>query len=83
MAFGGKRFTGVMTCYIALNTESGLDGETSNTANVTSGVPQGTVMGHLFLIYINYLPDLIKSKPRPFTDDCLLYRYLQQWEVLG
>ena len=39
-----------------------------------SSVPQGSVIGPvLFLIFINDLPDNIRSSVRLFADDCVLY----------
>ena len=44
---------------------------------VTSGVPQGSVFGPiLFLIYINDLPNEIKSSIRLFADDAIMYRQI-------
>ena len=49
-------------------------GTSSATAEVTSGVPQGTVLGPLlFLLYTNDLPDGLKSQVRLFADDALVY----------
>ena len=52
-----------------------LDGQASDPVPVLSGVPQGSVLEPvLFLIFINDLPDNIRSSVRLFADDCVLYR---------
>ena len=51
-----------------------IDGEESESAPVTSGVPQGSVLGHiLFPIYLNDLPDEVCSQVRLSADDTSLY----------
>ena len=53
-----------------------LDGVSSSSVWVQSGVPQGTVMGPLlFILYISDLPQGIKSQVRLFADDCILLEY--------
>ena len=50
-----------------------VNGATSSSTIVTSGVPQGTVLGPLlFLLYINDLPDNLSTSVRLFADDCIL-----------
>ena len=51
-----------------------LENEKSSQVAVTSGVPQGSVLGPiLFLVFINDLPDGIRSKVRLFADDTAVY----------
>ena len=57
-----------------------LEGSSSETTSVVSGVPQGTVPGPLlFLLHINDLPSSVKSNVRLFADDCLLYREIDTY----
>ena len=45
-----------------------------NSEKITSGVPQGSVLGpFFFLAYINNLPVQVKSRVRLFDDDTALY----------
>ena len=56
-----------------------LEGEMSSKAPVTSGVPQGTVLGPiLFLIYINDFPEYLQhSTLRLFADDSIIYKEIK------
>ncbi len=51
-----------------------VNGERSDWGNVTSGIPQGSVLGPtLFILFINDLPDNIQSQTKMFADDTKLY----------
>lgn len=54
-----------------------VNGISSAWTDVTSGVPQGSVIAALlFVIYINDLPDNIKSHIFLFADDCKFFRQI-------
>ena len=50
-----------------------VNGTRSSYVSVTSGVPQGSVLGPLFLIYINGLPDVVFNLVKLFADDTKLF----------
>lgn len=61
-----------------------LNGTISTSTRVTSGVPQGSVLGPLlFLIYINDITENIQSHIKLFADDCVLYREINTSDDLA
>ena len=51
-----------------------IDGQFSDWADVSSGIPQGSVLGPtLFLIFINDLPDKVRNLVKIFADDTKIY----------
>ena len=52
-----------------------VNGEESSWCDITSGIPQGSVLGPvLFVIFINDLPDDIDGKVKMYADDTKMYR---------
>lgn len=52
-----------------------VNGQGFSTAKVTSGIPQGSVLGPiLFLIFINDLPEVIHASVKLFADDAKVYQ---------
>ena len=55
-----------------------INNSKSSWAKVTSGVPQGSVLGPvLFLVYVNELPSLVQCGIKMFADDVKLYMGIQ------
>ena len=53
-----------------------INGSQSQEGQVTSGIPQGSVLGPtLFIIYINDLPNEVESEVRFFADDTKLFTH--------
>ena len=61
-----------------------VNGKPSTSAKVTSGIPQGSVLGpELFLLFINDLPEVLstpKSTVKIFADDTKLYSEVNNQE---
>ena len=55
-----------------------MTGADSSWSQVTSGIPQGSVLGPLlFLLFINDMPDDIMSSIKIFADDTKVYKDVQ------
>ena len=56
-------------------------GVRSSLETVTSGVPQGSVLGPtLFNLYVNELPELVQSQIKLFADDAKVYQKISTQE---
>ena len=52
-----------------------LNGKESKRLTIKAGVPQGSILGPLFFlyIYVNYLSDNLESNVKLFTDDTSMF----------
>ena len=58
-----------------------INGNPSEWNRVTSGVPQGSVLGPiLFVVFVNDLPEVTSSTAQMFADDTKLYRHVDTIE---
>ena len=74
----GKNHKWIRNWLVGRTQQVVLDGTSSDTCPVSSGVPQGSVLGPtLFLMYINDIGDEITSSIRLFADDTILYRSIK------
>jgi len=56
-------------------------GEYSDWVSVTSGVPQGSVLGPLlFLVFVNDIPEWIRTSVKMFADDTKLWTRISTLE---
>ena len=61
-----------------------LGKEKSGWLSVTSGIPQGSVLGPiLFTIFINDMPDVVKSSIKLFADDTKIFKAIESVEDIS
>ena len=68
---------------IGRNFRVSVQGEFSSFKDILSGIPQGSVLGPLlFILFINDLPDCLKSSVKIFADDLKLIANLSDKTVV-
>ena len=71
----GKLHNWIQDCFTMRTQKLVLEGVSSSSITVTSGVQHGTVLGPLrFILYLSDLPEGLSSQVRLLADDCILYR---------
>ena len=77
--FGGNLLRWFQSCLENRKQRVTVLGATSDLLPVTSGVPQGSILGPaLFLLYVNNLPNYVKSSQvAMFADDTKVFKTIQ------
>ena len=61
-----------------------LGGKLSSWQDVTSGIPQGSVLGPiLFTIFINDMPDQVESFMKLFADDAKIFKAIESFDDIS
>ena len=76
----GQLFEWIKNFLLRRNQRVVINGHESNWLEITSGVPQGSILGPMiFLLYINDLPSCVSSNIDLFADDSVLHRQIVTW----
>ena len=79
----GKVLDVIKDFLIGRNFRVSVPGEFSSFKDILSGIPQGSVLGPLlFILFINDLPDCLKSSVKIFADDLKLIANLSDKTVV-
>ena len=74
IGFGGNLIKWLSSFLTDRSMRVTINGSRSSWVNILSGVPQGSVLGPLlFLLFVNDLPDWIKTNIRMFADDTKIW----------